>query len=71
MKLLHHDYCELYKYKKYANYISIYIKVKIQETSKYDLSYMRYYIVIVIRELIIIFWTIKWPQMKKLSTTKF
>ena len=23
------------------------------------------------REPIIIFWTIKWPQMKKLSTTKF
>ena len=35
----------------------MYIKVKIVETSKYDLSYMRYYIVIAIRELIIIFWT--------------
>jgi len=59
MKLLHHDYCELYKYKKYANYISVYIKVKIVETLKYGFSYMRYYIVIAIRELIIIFWTIR------------
>ena len=33
----------------------MYIKVKIVETLKYDLSYMRYYIVIAIRELIIIF----------------
>ena len=32
----------------------MYIKVKIVETSKYDLSYMRYYIVIATRELIII-----------------
>ena len=45
--------------KKYANYISVYIKVKIVETLKYDFSYMRYYIVIAIRELIIIFWTIR------------
>ena len=45
--------------KKYAKYISVYIKIKITETSKYDLSYMRYYIVIAIKELIIIFWTIK------------
>ena len=37
----------------------MYIKVKIVETSKYDLSYMRYYIVIAIRELRIIFWTIR------------
>jgi hypothetical protein len=44
--------------KKYAKYISVYIKVKIVETSKYDLSYTWYYIVIAIRELIIIFWTI-------------
>ena len=29
--------------------------VKIVETSKYDLSYMRYYIVIVITEIIIFF----------------
>jgi hypothetical protein len=42
--------------KKCAKYISVYIKIKIVETSKYDLSYMRYYIVIAIRELIIIFW---------------
>jgi hypothetical protein len=42
-----------------AKYFSVYIKVKIMETSKYNLSYMRYYIVIAIRELIIIFWTIK------------
>ena len=35
----------------------VYIKVKIEETSKYDLSYMRYYIVIAIRDLTIIFWT--------------
>ena len=59
MKLLHYGYCELYKYKKYAKYISVYIKVKIVETSKYDLSYIRYYIVIAIREIIIIFWTIR------------
>ena len=44
--------------KKYAKYISVYINVKIMKTSKYDLSYMRYYIVIAIRELVIIFWTI-------------
>ena len=37
--------------KKCAKYISVYIKVKIEETSKYDLSYMRYYIVIMVREL--------------------
>jgi len=37
----------------------MYIKVKIVEILKYDLSYMRYYIVIAIRESIIIFWTIK------------
>ena len=41
--------------KKCAKYISVYIKVKIVETSKYDLSYMRYYIVIAIREHIVIF----------------
>jgi len=41
--------------KKYANYISMSIKVKIVETSKYDFSYMRYYIVIAIRELILFF----------------
>ena len=57
--------------KKYAKYISVYIKVKIVKISKYDLSYMRYYIVIAIRELILIFWTIRWPHMKNLSTTKF
>ena len=45
--------------KKYAKYSSVYIKVKIVETSNYDLSYMRYYIVIAIRELVIIFWTIR------------
>ena len=45
--------------KKYTKYISVYIKVKIVETSKYDLSYMRYYIVIAIRELIIFYWTIR------------
>jgi len=43
--------------KKYVKYISVYIKVKNVETSKYDLSYMRYYIVIAIRELILFFWT--------------
>ena len=59
MKLLRHDYCELYKYKKYANYISVYIKVNIVETLKYDFSYTRYYIVIAIRELIINFWTVR------------
>ena len=40
-------------------YISVYIKIKIVKNSKYDLSYMRYYIVIAIRGLIIIFWTIR------------
>ena len=45
--------------KNNAKYFSVYIKVKIMETSKYNLSYMRYYIVIAIRELIIIFWTIR------------
>ena len=34
--------------KKYAKYISVYIKVKIVKTSKYDLSYMKYYIGIAI-----------------------
>ena len=40
-----------YRNKKYSKYILVYIKVKIMETSKYGLSYMRYYIVITIREL--------------------
>ena len=44
-----------YRNKKYAKYISVYIKVKIVETSKYILSYMRYSIGIAIRELILIF----------------
>ena len=44
-----------YRNKKNIKYISVYIKIKIVETSKYDLSYMRYYIVIAIRELIIFF----------------
>jgi hypothetical protein len=48
-----------YRNKKYVKYISVYIKVKIVETSKYDLSYMRYYIVIAIKELIISSWTTK------------
>ena len=43
--------------RKYAKYILVYINVKIIETLKYDLSYMRYYIVIAIRELIIFFYT--------------
>jgi hypothetical protein len=33
----------------------VYINVKIVEISKYDLSCIRYYIVIAIRQLIIIF----------------
>ena len=33
----------------------MYINIKIVEISKYDLSYMRYYIVIAISELIIFF----------------
>jgi len=45
--------------KKYTKYILMYIKVKIVETIKYDLSYLRYYIVIAIKELIIISWTIE------------
>ena len=45
--------------KQYAKYILVYIKVMIVKTSKYDLSYTRYYIVIAIREFIIGFWTIR------------
>jgi hypothetical protein len=45
-----------YRNKKYVKYISVYIKVKIVETSNYDLTYMRYCIVIAIRELIIFFY---------------
>ena len=37
--------------KKYAKYILVYIKIKIVETLKCDLSYMRYYIVIAIENL--------------------
>ena len=48
-----------YRNKKYVKYISMYTKVKIVKTSKYDLSYIRYYIVIAIRELILIFCTIR------------
>jgi hypothetical protein len=49
-----------YGYKeKYAKYISVYIKFKIVETSKYNLSCMRYYIVVAICRFIIIFWTNK------------
>ena len=48
-----------YRNKKYAKYISFYVKVMIVEISKYDLSYMRYYIVIAIRESIIFFWNIR------------
>jgi hypothetical protein len=45
-----------YKYKeKYAKYISVYIKAKIVEISKYDLGCMRYYRVIAICRFIIIF----------------
>ena len=43
-----------YKNKKYAKYISMYIKIKIVEILKYGLSYVKYYMVIYIRELIII-----------------
>ena len=39
--------------KKYANYISMSIKVKIVETSKYYLSYMWYNIVVAIRENVV------------------
>ena len=31
-----------YRNKKYAKYISVYIKINIVETTMYDLSYMRY-----------------------------
>ena len=44
-----------YRSKKNVNFISVYMKVVIVETSKHDLSYMRYYINITIREVIIIF----------------
>ena len=43
------------KNKKYDKYISVDINVTIMEISKYDLSYMRYYIVTDIIELMIIF----------------
>ena len=46
-----------YRNKKYDNYISVYIKIKIVKITKYDLSYMTYYIVIAIRKIIIVFWT--------------
>ena len=46
-----------YSSKKISKYIVLFMKVKIVETLKYDSSYMRYYIVIATRELIIIFWT--------------
>jgi len=45
--------------KKYAKYISVHINVKVVETSKYDLIYMRYYIVIAIGEIIINFWIVR------------
>jgi hypothetical protein len=45
--------------KEYAKYILVYIKVKIVEISKYDLSCTRHGIIIAIRQVIIIFWTIK------------
>jgi hypothetical protein len=43
------------RYEKYAKYISVYIKIKIIEISKYDLICMRYYLVIAIYSFIIIF----------------
>jgi hypothetical protein len=42
-------------YKKYTKYILMYIKIKIVKIWKYDLNCMRYYVVIAIWELIIIF----------------
>ena len=60
-----------YRRKKYIRYILVYMKVKIVKISTYDLSYRKYYIVILIRELMIIFWTIKWSSMKRSSATKF
>ena len=53
--------------KKYAKYISVYIKVKIVEISKYDLSYMRYYIVITVRELTLN--DLKWKSYRLQSFT--
>jgi len=50
----------LHSWKNFAKYISVYINVMIVEILKYDMSYMRYYIVIAIREFIIIFWIVKW-----------
>ena len=41
--------------KKYVKYISVYVKVKIMKTLKYDLSYMRCYIVTAIRKKYTIF----------------
>ena len=44
-----------YRNKKNVKYVFVYIKMKIVETSTYDLNYMRYYMVIAITEFIIIF----------------
>ena len=40
-----------YRNKKYSKYFSVYINVKIVEILKYDLSYMRCYIVISTKKL--------------------
>ena len=40
-----------YRYKKYTNYPSVYINIKIVKTSKYTLSCIRCYIVIAICRL--------------------
>jgi hypothetical protein len=49
-----------YRYKeKYTKYISLYIKIKIIEILKYDLSCTGYCIVIAIYRFILTFWTIK------------
>jgi hypothetical protein len=44
-----------YRLKKYAKKIPVYIKIQIVETSKYDLSCIRYCIVMAICRFIIIF----------------
>jgi len=60
-----------YRNKKICYVYLVYIKIKIVKISKCDLSYMRYYIVIAISELIIFFGPLNDLKLKKLSTTKF
>ena len=61
-----------YRNKKISQvYFNEYKKVEILEISKYDLNYTRYYTVIAIKELIIIFKPLNDLKWRKFSTTKF